>query len=232
MKSLVFTTHIWKSFSFYHTRLSQPWFFIGRVLKKEKRALIFARLRCCSGIWQPFYTILVSSYFALFNQYKKYGKILTLKNCGVWRWPPPLFNTYYKTFHSWLNFLTPKKECDTKIPHGHWSWEKAAFIKCYWVSKRREEIIKTKKTKTKTKMWRSVTKWFLSAAEFQWRREEIGIGLEEHFSQNSIILIVFDYFRLLYLWYHFILFWAGAKFLNTSEFIWVIQTFISRHQSL
>ena len=109
MKSLVFTTHIWKSFSFYHTRLSQPWFFIGRVLKKEKRALIFARLRCCSGIWQPFYTILVSSYFALFNQYKKYGKILTLKNCGVWRWPPPLFQYLLQDFSFVAKFSDAKK---------------------------------------------------------------------------------------------------------------------------
>ena len=66
--------------------------FFARVLKKEKRALMFARLRCCSGIWQPFYTILVSPYFAVFNQYKKYGQILTLKNCRVWRRPPPVFN--------------------------------------------------------------------------------------------------------------------------------------------
>ena len=45
-------------------------------------------------------------------------------------------------------------------------------------------------------MWRSVTKWFLSAAEFQWRREEIGIELEEHFSKqhNSIRLWLFSTF--------------------------------------
>ena len=110
MKSLVFTTHIWKSFSFFHTRLSEPWFFIGRILKKERRALIFARLRCCSGIWQPFYTILVSSYFALFNQYKKYGQILTLKNCGVWRLPPPpIFRNLLQDFSFVAEFSDAKK---------------------------------------------------------------------------------------------------------------------------
>ena len=86
--------------------------FFARVLKKEKRALIFARLRCCSGIWQPFYTFytfLVSPYFALFNHYKKYGQILTLKNCGVWRLPPPLFH-YLLQYFSFVAKISDSKK--------------------------------------------------------------------------------------------------------------------------
>ena len=114
---------------------------------------------------------------------------------------PPFSITYYMTFHLWL---TPRKECDTNSENLLYMTiitqtlilTKSSFYQVLPSFKEEREIIKKKKTKKKTKMWRSVTKWFLSAAEFQWRREEIGIGLEEHFSKqhNSIRLWLFSTF--------------------------------------